>query len=675
MILEKLTVKNFRVFEGKHTFDLTPRVIHNKKCPIILFGGLNGAGKTTILNGIRLALYGKQSLGIAVNKKDYADYLEKSIHRSKDKFLQVNSSSIELVFSYSNLGIKKQYSVKRKWTVNSKNSVFENLIMSEDGSLLSELNDEQCQGFLNELIPIGVSDLFFFDGEKIAELAEDTKGVALGDSIKKLLGLDILETLNADLSILLRLETKRSKQKQVQDQIEELEKTLLSHEHEANKALEEYHQTLITRRSLDADIQKLENLLSARGGAWAVSREDEIAKQAKLSEEKRNIEDQIREIFSANYPFAIAADFALQTLAQLQNESKCKRQAHTDEIVKKHLNSLRNSLANLLDTDSFNKVKDTIDTELVSIGKHKYALDIIHDISDSLLSAIEFSISDALTQQKNKINQLSNKLNHINKELDKARNNIARAPEESQIQPILNQLTEYHKKIACCIARQKEYTSLYKSHIREGISVARQLDKLVENFATEEEQSRTFKYANGAKSLLNDFAIEMANRKVKDLENEFVKSFSRLARKEDVSLVASINPETFTVTLKDAAGREINKDELSAGEKQIYAIAILEALARTSGRRLPIIIDTPLGRLDSIHRTKLINNYFPYASHQVIILSTDTEVDESFYSDMLPSISHAYKLNYDSEKGCTVAVEGYFWRNQNAGALTQYASK
>ena len=64
----------------------------------------------------------------------------------------------------------------------------------------------------------------------------------------------------------------------------------------------------------------------------------------------------------------------------------------------------------------------------------------------------------------------------------------------------------------------------------------------------------------------------------------------------------------------------LHKDELSAGEKQIYAIAILEALAKTSGRHLPIIIDTPLGRLDSEHCTKLINNYFPYASHQVIIL-------------------------------------------------------
>ena len=106
----------------------------------------------------------------------------------------------------------------------------------------------------------------------------------------------------------------------------------------------------------------------------------------------------------------------------------------------------------------------------------------------------------------------------------------------------------------------------------------------------------------------------------------------------------------------------LHKDELSAGEKQIYAIAILEALAKTSGRHLPIIIDTPLGRLDSEHCTKLINNYFPYASHQVIILSTDTEIDESFYQDLKADISHAYQLEYQPEQGTTVANEGYFWK-------------
>jgi DNA sulfur modification protein DndD len=105
---------------------------------------------------------------------------------------------------------------------------------------------------------------------------------------------------------------------------------------------------------------------------------------------------------------------------------------------------------------------------------------------------------------------------------------------------------------------------------------------------------------------------------------------------------------------------------LSAGEKQIYAIAILEALAKTSGRKLPIIIDTPLGRLDSKHRRKLVENYFPTASHQVIILSTDTEIDESFHKSLSDHISHTIKLDYDESIASTITNEGYFWPTAKA---------
>lgn len=112
----------------------------------------------------------------------------------------------------------------------------------------------------------------------------------------------------------------------------------------------------------------------------------------------------------------------------------------------------------------------------------------------------------------------------------------------------------------------------------------------------------------------------------------------------------------------DKSGAEVPKKRLSAGEKQIYAIAMLEALGKASGRNLPVIIDTPLGRLDTRHRQKLVDSYFASASHQVIILSTDTEIDLSFYGGLEKNISHGYHLIFDEAIGASRAEEGYFWK-------------
>ena len=107
------------------------------------------------------------------------------------------------------------------------------------------------------------------------------------------------------------------------------------------------------------------------------------------------------------------------------------------------------------------------------------------------------------------------------------------------------------------------------------------------------------------------------------------------------------------------------KKELSAGEKQMYAISILWALADVSGRPLPIVIDTPLGRLDADHRSHLIEQYFPHASHQVIILSTDTEIDEEYFSELQPAMSHAIRLDYNHEEVRTEVGDGYFWKRKS----------
>jgi DNA sulfur modification protein DndD len=119
------------------------------------------------------------------------------------------------------------------------------------------------------------------------------------------------------------------------------------------------------------------------------------------------------------------------------------------------------------------------------------------------------------------------------------------------------------------------------------------------------------------------------------------------------------DPADMQVTLFDRHDRPIPKQRLSAGEKQIYAISLLWALAQVSGRPLPVVIDTPLGRLDRDHRGHLVARYFPHASHQVVILSTDTEIDQAYFRDLAPSVSHAYHLRYDEAEARCVVEEGY----------------
>jgi DNA sulfur modification protein DndD len=106
----------------------------------------------------------------------------------------------------------------------------------------------------------------------------------------------------------------------------------------------------------------------------------------------------------------------------------------------------------------------------------------------------------------------------------------------------------------------------------------------------------------------------------------------------------------------------IPRQRLSEGEKQIFALALLWGLARATARPLPTVIDTPMARLDATHRRRLVERYFPHASHQVIIFSTDTEVDREYYRLLQPAIARAYHLNYDERARRTVGEQGYFWK-------------
>jgi DNA sulfur modification protein DndD len=107
-------------------------------------------------------------------------------------------------------------------------------------------------------------------------------------------------------------------------------------------------------------------------------------------------------------------------------------------------------------------------------------------------------------------------------------------------------------------------------------------------------------------------------------------------------------------------GQILSAERLSAGERQLLAIAILWGLAKASGRPLPTAIDTPLGRLDSAHRDNIVKRYFPFASHQVLLFSTDQEIVGDYLSSLMPWIGRSYILDYTPKTHTTQIREGYF---------------
>jgi DNA sulfur modification protein DndD len=670
MIIDSLSVLDFRVFSGAHDFDLVPKIKRGKNAPIVLFGGLNGGGKTTILSALKLALYGKGVLGSGATIAEYHQYLRECIHRAHNSIAKPTRAAIELTFRYAQYGVISSYKLTRDWFVDHAGKVKEGLIISRDGHPLTELSYDQAQAFLNELIPIGVSELFFFDGEKIASLAEETSGDALRESINKLLGLDLIDRLHSDLSVIIRGRSIKKASEDRKQKIAEAERTY----NDLNEQLAEVREKLLLMRVNTVEANKnlgnIEASINARGGAWSASRQEETVNLDALVSDKKAIEHTLHDMLSGLLPFAITQSLNEKLLAQIDAEQRAEKAQVLSEYLQRQQSNFLAEVesAFAMTKDQLPALQDiflrTFGSEVANSAEQQAP---VHELSDTQRFSITHRLQNDVGSLQQRAADLVMTLQETDSQIESARENIARAPDEKVLIPLFNEQGQLQGRLSA-LEEQKSVMAEEAKALLARLSVAaRQLDDLYTEITESQEEERLTGLAQNAKDVLKEFSTRARIEKLKELESQFYTSFNGLARKEDRNLSIQIDPNTFEVVLIDDEGVILRKEELSAGEKQIFAISILEALARTSGRSLPVVIDTPLGRLDSVHRKKLVENYFPKTSHQVIILSTDTEIDYAFYEGLQGSISHSYHLVYNPETRSTQAEEGYFWRwAQNA---------
>ena len=670
MILHKLTLNNVGLFHGRQTITLTP----NTNRPIILIAGMNGAGKTTLLDGVRLCLYGKRALGNRVSHHEYHNYLSEMIHRNPIANSTLDCASVSLEFEYARDGGKKRYTVERSWKRQSGGkTVKEALVIYENDRLNTEFEAELWQDYINELIPIGVSQFFFFDGENVRKLVDDSgHDVFLRESIKALFGLNLVERLQSDLHIYANRLIKRDSPESVQQEITEVELEIENLQSRLVDVEVKSEKIATQINDLESEIEQQEHRLATEGGNYARQRGNLNYQQEQLQTEIEDLENKIRVQCEELFPFALIPENLVRLKAQLLKELQLDEWKAKNSALKTHKDLLLEHLPSeafwadmSLDLESSqiseiqNKVASFL-TEQLECPKELRGFKKIRERSTAEYDCILEWIDTCLNKIPQEFRELNGALKIARSKLKKVESTLQKVPPEDVLKPIIENLSELNKKLGQLKVQEQnanETICLLKDQIQKADHRQGMLYR-----AQQQRQAhiKRPKRVESVQEVLVEYTTQLAKSKMTTLSDTIVEGFNQLSHKPNRIKRVELDPQTFAVTLYDMYNHSISKDELSAGEQQIYTTALLWGLARTSGKLLPMILDTPLGRLDSSHRQLLIEYYFPYASHQVILLSTDTEIVGHLLSVLKPHISHTFHLAYQQAEGHTTIEEGYF---------------
>jgi DNA sulfur modification protein DndD len=677
MIINRVTLENIRLFKGIHTLNLTPIQNQGKTKPIILIGGKNGSGKTTIFESILLCLYGQKYLGNKITKQKFESYIEKMIS-SNNHSEDHKQAAIEVEFEFTHFTSSYNYLVRREWKFEDRFS--EKLVVKKNGEILSDLEKDQWQDLLNELIPQRFSRLFLFDGEKIQSLIDDeTDNLYLKDSFKSLLGLDLVERLKTDLDLYISRYIKSQSSDQENREILELgikiddiEKKLLDCQQERAQLQSRYDQII-------GEIERQESRVAREGGTFAKKRDHLKDEKVRLDNEIIRVEEELRDLSSGLLPFAITPKYCALLKKHLIEEEKTQALQRSKDLIDKQLEKITSSIQSKqfwkdvsLSASQRNNVITKISNLLtndIEISSLKSDSPLVHHLSQYDHHLLLQWIGEANEKVPERLTDTTGKLEVLIRKRERTVGSINKAPEDDIIAPLIQKLNEFNQFLGQVQEKLKikdEEIRDYEFKINE---FKRQLKKEQEGIVTFQKLSRRIQFAQKANRILDEYIHQLQLMKISQLSENILTCFSHLLRKEDYIKDIQISND-YSITLFDYEGYAIPKEQLSAGEKEIFAISLLWGLTLTSGRQLPFIIDTPLGRLDSDHRGNLVMDFFQHAGDQMIIFSTDTEIDREYFRILHPHISRAYHLDYSQKEKETEITPGYFWQSELQGSPT-----
>jgi len=660
MKINRITLTNYGPYGGHNEIDL--RTTEDE--PIILFGGQNGSGKTTLFNAIQLCLHGRSAFDGAISMAEYEDKLRGLLHESGGE--KATTASIKLEFEYADFGESERYVVERQFRDRGK-SIVEDVEVRRNGSELSDLEEDQWEDFLKELIPPGISQLFFFDGEKVENLAhaiEDDD--QFGDSLMSLLGLDLVERLETDLTIYQSQKLDEEGHEELAEEITEVREDI--DEAQTEKAdLEEQIQTKTARiEELNEEIDHKEQQLAQEGGTFAERRDEYKEERARLEADIDNLRDDIRELVMGAYPFALAPDLCREVVEQLEAETEAKQL----EAARSKAVSALGDVSNEEDVWAELEVPADQSDQIVSTLQEALSDELAPPEQPSYQLSNEFSekeqqeminlVDRALTALPDELQELTEELEAKTRRRQEVEEKISSAPSQSVIEPLLEEINELNSertRLEQDIEAHRERVESLENHLGRLESG---LEKRLERQQEFDDVSDRSQLASKVQRVVQSYSDRLVEQKLDRLQEVVTDRYLQLSNKDGFYQKVIVDSDDLSVYIETKEGNTKHQSQLSAGERQIFATALLWALADISGRPLPFIIDTPLGRLDKKHRGRLVKNFFPNAAHQVFLFSTDTEITAEYREMLRDDIAAEFHLVNDTDTGKTSVSQGYF---------------
>lgn len=658
MILDSILLENFGAYGGRQEAILTP----DAGKPIILFGGMNGGGKTTLLDAIQLVFYGAKARLSNRSRLGYRDYLRECIHRDA---APEEGASITVRFRRIMEGEACHFELQRAWRQGVK-GIEESVHVWREGKtddVFTEHWDETIEAYL----PSGIAHLFFFDGEQVKELAEGGHAAGiLGTAIHSLLGLDLVDRLATDLKVFERRKKSEVLDPEALHQLNHL-RAELQHIDIAEEAAYTQQGALVNDVGrLSKELRLKEEQFRAEGGELYLRRQAIEESLAKLKAEKRDLEVQLRELVAGTLPFLLVEGL----LSDVEHQARRENDVRRARTVLQELTARDEALMSDLQREHIPATALTIISHaLASDRKSRITLaneNLVLDADEGLAIHVSHLRTMMLPAAEDQAKKLISNLVKMEEQIARLEDEIERTPSEDRIATAATATDEARTAHETKLAELEALRIRMQVLKKQRELVESKLDKLGDRHLdarfAEDDRQRMLRHSSKVRNTLDVFRTRIVCKHAADMEALMLESFQRLLRKSELVTGLSINPETFESTLTGTDGKVLPIDRLSAGERQLLATSMLWGLARASGRPIPTIIDTPLGRLDSSHRKHLVERYFPNASHQVLLLSTDEEIVGDYYETLKPFITRTYLLAHDERTRRTSIEKGYFSR-------------